>query len=110
MQLESKQSVRVLDGIDRTARKACRMPAMLHPQDNRFGVKAERVVVCNGCGNVVPFSSKKQELSTLELNVSLQDHLRTQRGQEFRGFFSAKHGKRGLLMQPGTVRSSARLL
>ena len=46
--------------INRDRRLPHRMPAVLPAGDTRFETRANRVFVCDGCGNIVPYSRKSQ--------------------------------------------------
>ena len=51
---------RTPQSINRWKRLPSRQPPILSAADNRLGVKAARVFVCDGCGNIARFSSQKR--------------------------------------------------
>ena len=60
VQRSLQQTVRAPESIDPIRRLRTRMPPSLPDADTRFGKKTARVFVCDGCGNVVCFSSQKR--------------------------------------------------
>ena len=53
--------LRTPESIHPSRRLPCRLPWTLPPEDNRFAIKSDRVFVCDGCGNIVSFSSLKRK-------------------------------------------------
>ena len=61
IQEQKNRPVREPTSINRHRRLPHRMPAALPSGDTRFAVRAKRVFVCDGCGNIVPYSQKSKQ-------------------------------------------------